>query len=360
MDLERAAISLGEAPSPNRTNAAVRDTDPPAPVDRGDSVEAVAAGLLEEEEELQGRQPDRDDPATEPAEQEYDESSEGDEDPYEDLLEMLSSDAEEADPDEVDGEGDETRFTVKVHGEEIEVSEEELKAGYSRQADYSRRMNELQEVREQAESELNQVRQERQQYAVLLNQLRTQLTREPEPDWDRLKEEDPLGYTMAREEWRERKERIEAAEAEQVRLQHQQMQEMQRQRSQRLQEESEKLLERIPEWKDAERAQRERDELVEFATGDHLRFTPDEVAQVEDHRILLLLRDAMRYRRLVERAGDVKKRARTRGPEPVRPGSRRGGTPRTKQRREQDAARERMMQTGSVEDVAAFLSSKPL
>lgn len=67
--------------------------------------------------------------------------------------EELDTEDEEVESDE-DSEDSGKEFTVKVNGEEFTVSEKELKAGYQRQADYTREKQAL----KQAAEELEQVR----------------------------------------------------------------------------------------------------------------------------------------------------------------------------------------------------------
>lgn len=66
--------------------------------------------------------------------------------------EELESD-EEVEEDSEDND----KFVVKVDGEEFEVTLEELKSGYSRQAHFTRKMQELKEEKEQFEAEVEQV-----------------------------------------------------------------------------------------------------------------------------------------------------------------------------------------------------------
>lgn len=68
--------------------------------------------------------------------------------------EELDTDGEEEDESEDKSDEDGKEFTVKVNGEEFKVSEKELKAGYQRQADYTR---EKQALKAQAE-ELEEVK----------------------------------------------------------------------------------------------------------------------------------------------------------------------------------------------------------
>ena len=85
-------------------------------------------------------------------------------------------------------------FTVKVDGKEVDVTLDELQKGYSRTQDYTRKTQQIAEVRKQVEQETQAVRAERQQYAQLLGALQAQLqVSEPQVDLERLYNEDPNG-----------------------------------------------------------------------------------------------------------------------------------------------------------------------
>ena len=69
------------------------------------------------------------------------------------------------------------KYTIKVDGEELEVGIDELKNGYQRQADYTRKSQALAEQRKETEaiqSERQQLEQERQMYANGLQMLQEQ------------------------------------------------------------------------------------------------------------------------------------------------------------------------------------------
>ena len=65
---------------------------------------------------------------------------------------------------------DDPTVTVKIDGKEVEVKLSELKNGYQRQADYTRKTMELSEQRKAVEIETQKARYERQQYADGLQQ----------------------------------------------------------------------------------------------------------------------------------------------------------------------------------------------
>jgi uncharacterized phage infection (PIP) family protein YhgE len=120
----------------------------------------------------------------------------------------------------VDAEGEDAEvYTIKVDGEEIEVSLEELQQGYQRQSDYTKKTQGLSEERKEIEDGRNKVTQEleylntqRQQYQQALGQLGQQLlagiNRFQGVDWAKMKADDPIEYVTKRDEFREEQERI--------------------------------------------------------------------------------------------------------------------------------------------------------
>ena len=79
-------------------------------------------------------------------------------------------------------------FTVKVDGQEVEVTQEELINGYSRQQDYTRKTQELSQQRKTIEQQQAELTQRDAIYSQLLPKMEAQLkgVLGEEPDWQRL------------------------------------------------------------------------------------------------------------------------------------------------------------------------------
>lgn len=260
---------------------------------------------------------------------------------------------EDTDPesDEESDEEDEPRrktYTVKVNGAEVEVDEDELLKGYSRTQDYTRKTQELAEQRKAAEAELNQVRAERQQYAQVLGALQQQIMQgmEAQPDWQALRDTDPIEYAAKWAEHQQRQQQLGAIQAERQRLAQQQQHEQAIRLQQVLKQERELTAKAIPEWSNPEVAKREKAELVDF--GKKLGFSAEELGEITDHRAVVALRKAYLYDKLVAKKGEAQTKVRT-GPV-LKPGSANNVPPaRTKLTK----AKQRLAQTGRVEDAAA-------
>lgn len=285
---------------------------------------------------------------------------ESDEDDGAALSEELSADADAADEEtqeeqsEEDEESEEQEqqpqvFTVKVDGTEIEVTLDELQKGYSRNQDYTRKTQQIAEIRKQVEAETEAVRAERAQYAQMLGALQAQLQgAETQIDWDRLYQEDPIEWVRQKEVMRERQEKRQAIQFEQQRIAELTQQEQQQHFQTHLQEQHTKLLEIIPEWKDPEKAKAEKQLLVEF--GQKTGFTPEELKAIVDHRAVVALRKAALYDQMM-----IKRKAITpvtnNGPRPAKPGA----AGRVSQTTEATRAKQRLAKTGRVDDAASAI-----
>ena len=148
----------------------------PLPAEAGSIVEAQSAilSLLEPEEAT----PETEESA--PTEDVEESTEETQDEPLEE--EVLEEESEEEETEEEESEEDESKeepevYAVKVDGEELEVSLEELVQGYSRHSDYTRKTQELASQRDQMAqmqqqwaSEISQAQAERQQYMDALGQ----------------------------------------------------------------------------------------------------------------------------------------------------------------------------------------------
>jgi len=271
--------------------------------------------------------------------------------------EELSADADAAD-DETDAEQSELDedteeqeqpqvFSVKVDGKEVEVTLDELQKGYSRTQDYTRKTQQIAEVRKQTEAELSAVRAEREQYAQLLSALESQVQQVAQPniDWDRLYQEDPIEWVRQREVMRDNQDKAAAIQSEKQRLAQLSQQEQAQFMQQRLQHEQEALLAAIPDWKDAKKAQAEKALLMDF--GQKIGFTPDELKNVVDHRAVLMLRKAALYDQMMSKRGNIKP-VTNNGPRPAKPGA----AGRVSNSTEAVRAQQRVAKTGRVDDAA--------
>ena len=257
---------------------------------------------------------------------------------------------EQSEESEEQEEQDQTQtFTVKVDGKEVAVTLEELQNGYSRTQDYTRKTQQIAEVRKQVEQETQAVRAERQQYAQLLGALQAQLqATEPQVDMDRLYNEDPIEWVRTKEVMRERQEKALAIQAEQQRLSQVSQYEQQRAMEEQLSKEKDALLAALPEWRDPKKAQAEKALVVESAKA--AGFSEDDLKSVYDHRLVLLLRKAGLYDQMVSKRQGIKPVVNN-GPRPAKPGA----AGRVSTTTEAVRAKQRLAKTGRVDDAASAI-----
>ena len=238
-------------------------------------------------------------------------------------------------------------FTVKVDGQEVEVTQDELINGYSRQQDYTRKTQELSQQRKTIEQQQAELAQRDAIYSQLLPKMEAQLKGElaNEPDWNTLYEDDPVGYVREKQLWDEKKEKLSAVSAEQQRLQQEAMVKQQTQLQQFVEYGNQKLLEIIPEWQNQEVALKEKAAISEYAVNT-LGYTPEEIQQVYDYRALLGLRNAWLNSKTVEA---TKKKPTQKAPARV---ARPGTTNRPKSAAPVKKAKQRLAKSGKVQDAA--------
>jgi hypothetical protein len=240
-------------------------------------------------------------------------------------------------------------FTVKVDGKEVDVTLDELQKGYSRTQDYTRKTQQIAEVRKQVEQETQAVRAERQQYAQLLGALQAQLqVSEPQVDLERLYHEDPIEWVRQKEVLRERQEKAYAIQAEQQRLSYVGQQEQQRAMEEHLESQKDALLAALPEWRDPKKAKAEKALVLESAKS--VGFSDDDLKSVYDHRLVLLLRKAAMYDQMVSKRQGIKPVVNN-GPRPAKPGA----AGRVSTTTESTRAKQRLAKTGRVDDAASAI-----
>jgi hypothetical protein len=246
-------------------------------------------------------------------------------------------------------------YTIKVDGKDVEVTLDELQAGYSRQADYTRKSQVLAEQRKQADEELAATQQERQRYLSQLEQFNTQadskINELKSTDWTKLKEEDPTEYMLKRDQYRELQENKRTVEEEQKNLQYKSQQEQQAKWQEELGRQQEIMAQRLPEWNDPTKGAKLKQDIKSFAvkTG----FSEQEVDSLIDARSVDVLHKAMLYDNLL--AAKISNKKSKVVPKVTRPGS-----PATKGEISSDkvkAQRAKLRKSGHVKDASSVIES---
>ena len=305
------------------------------------------------EEQVEAREPQQPEPevyepeedtADATSEEEYAEDDEG-EDAYE------ADDGEEYDeePPEV--------YTVKVDGEEVEVTLDELQSGYSRQQAYTKRSMELAEQRKAFEAEQAETRQIRDAYAQQLDQLAAQIqqTTQQEPDWRALAETmSERDLFLYKAEWDQQKEYQKQVQAEQQRIAAEKSREQEQELRKHLEVQRTDMLNRIPAWQDEDVREAERREVITYAQK-RIGFSEEEIANASDARAIELLYKAWQWDQLQEKKPAAKKRTRK------APKMAKAGRPKTKREvasRSRQEARKRFESAGTVDAAVEYLMGR--
>ena len=272
----------------------------------------------------------------------------------------LPEDEEEADEDEeydVDPEDieyvEEELYTVKVDGEEMQVTSEELVKSYQLERAAQKRMQEAAELRKNSEAEMQALATQREKYGQALERIEAQLNsvqEQPKEYWDKLYQEDPLEWAKQRDAYRDRKESLAKVQAERERVNQEQQAQQMQQHQQYLVEQQERLLERIPEWRDEETAMREKQAIITHAQ--RMGFSEQELATASDSRAIEVLRKAYLYDELMANKPAAQKKVK-KAPKVVK-----SGTPKSKKQvnaNRSKQALERLTKTGSKDAAVDLL-----
>jgi hypothetical protein len=311
-----------------------------------DATSAISAMLAPEKGQAEL---DETQPAEESEEETEAAASEEDDSGVEDALEEEVSEEQSEEEEEQEEQEQPQTFTVKVDGKEVTVTLDELQKGYSRTQDYTRKTQQIAEVRKQVEQETQAVRAEREQYAQLLGALQAQLqSSEPHVDLERLYQEDPIEWVRQKEVMRERQEKLGAIQSEQQRLSQVAQYEQQRAMEAQFASQQEALLAALPDWKDPKKAKAEKALVIESAKA--AGFSDEDLKSVYDHRLVLLLRKAALFDQMVSKRQGIKPVVNN-GPRPAKPGA----AGRVSTTTESVRAKQRLAKTGRVDDAASAI-----
>ena len=311
-----------------------------------DATSAISAMLAPDEGQAEHNE-------TQPAEESQEDleaaASEEDESGVEDAPDEETSEEQSEEEEETEENEQPQTFTVKVDGKEVSVTLDELQKGYSRTQDYTRKTQQIAEVRKQVEQETQAVRAEREQYAQLLGALQAQLqSSEPQVDLERLYHEDPIEWVRQKEVMRERQEKLGAIQFEQQRLSQVSQYEQQRAMEAQLASQQEALLAALPDWKDPKKAKAEKALVIESAKA--AGFSDEDLKSVYDHRLVLLLRKAALFDQMVSKRQGIKPVVNN-GPRPAKPGA----AGRVSTTTESTRAKQRLAKTGRIDDAASAI-----
>lgn len=178
----------------------------------------------------------------------------------------------------------------------------ELKKGYLRESDYTRKTQALSAEKTQTKQFRDEVSVERDMLKnsieTTMRFVQTLMPKEPTPqEWESLRMADPTQYVSQREAWRSFKEQLQSVEGAHRQTTEGQKAEQRRALTELAVAEKQKLHDAIPEWKD--KRVKDADVKAIMETVKALGFSEDDVHNTVDHRLLLLAHKATLYDRLM-------------------------------------------------------------
>lgn len=248
-----------------------------------------------------------------------------------------AEDAEELPEAESDTEPAETKYTVKVNGEEVEVGLDDLRKGYMMETDYRRKTSEVARAREEVKAKEDALNAKIVDAEMMLNIELEDLNSEANKE---LKEYDPTAFY-------EKKEAVEAKKARIEKLKSDQAQAEAQRKVESINKEKELLLNALPEWLDENTLNAEAPLLNQ--QWQDLGFKDAELDLFGDHRLILLTRKAALYDKLKSAKPETKKV--TPKPKAAKPGTPKSKEQIAKARKSEKAAK--LKKTGNVKDAAA-------
>jgi len=280
-------------------------------------------------------------------------SKESEEEAVEAETEETEEEVEETEESEEEGEEPKT-VTIKIDGKEVEVTLDELKNGYQRQSDYTRKTMEAAEQRKAADAELNAAIQERRTYADNLQrmqiQLESALQEQNTIDWQRLIDTDPQEYLKQQHLYQQRQAQLQRNGIEQQQVNAKIQAEEQARFQSHLQAQQEELLAKLPEWKNDEKSKAEKVALREYLLNQG--FDQKNVDNISDAKAVIMARKAMLYDKMMSKAQAVAKKVSNLPQKVEKP-----GVAETRNLDKRSNAFQRLSKSGSIDDAAAMFAS---
>lgn len=350
------------------------ETADPAPTSEEPMTDADIAASLIIQQSPTGGENDDEMPSDEDVVEEEEIVEAEDKEPDDEAVEATDEDeADDVDDveEDVEDEDNETEYldindsdliTVMVDGEEEEVSIGDLKAAHAGEGAIKKRLQQATEVRKQAIAEQNQglemLAAQEQVLATALNDLDDSLFKGViGPPDESLRRANPERFLKHQEAYNMDQKRVTDAKT----AINQKIEEVATQRQDRLQKFAEQsaavIAQEIPELANQKTAQKAYSELA--GTAKEYGYTDEEIANAIDPRMYMLVRDAMRYRQMVDKSREQdpkdlsqEKRKKVRR---LRAGKTKAASKVRQADKQRQAKVARAKQTGKVEDVAATL-----
>jgi len=317
------------------------------PVDSAPSVEERLAAVLSSPESSDTLEPEADDQPDEGDAVDEDEV-EADTEESEEAEDGQTEDEEgEADTEEEsdgDDDGDKPEQLIEIDGEQLTL--EEVKLGYLRQSDYTRKTQAVAEQRKAAEEE-------RQYFASSLNSILTavgaDIQRFEGVDWERAAVENPDQYRVAKQAYEQSRQLFDGIRHQTEDFVQRTKQAQEAALKAQAKESVAALKGSIPGWNNELYAQ-----IGEYAQKE-LGFKPDEFNNIADHRAIRSIWKAMQYDRGRKVATEKTVKV---APTRTLSDKKASEAKIVHNRKQNQKQRERLRATGKVDDAVALLANR--
>lgn len=246
-------------------------------------------------------------------------------------------------------------YTVKIDGKDAQVTLKEALAGYQRNADYTRKTQEVAEQRKQVDAAVAAANQQRDQYGQVLKVILERLGPEDgeltADQWNALRQTDPARYATEWTDYQRRAQQREAVKAEQGRLEETKRTEATAHARTYLDGERQKLVAALPEFGDAVKAPVAMRAVRDYAAKT-FGFTEQEMDRAYDHRMIVAISKAQRWDTHLAELSKAKGKIEGARQLPA-PGARQPAKSAKAQNR--DAAQKKFDKTGRIDDAVSLL-----
>lgn len=210
----------------------------------------------------------------------------------------------------LDEDGNLSGINVKVDGKVATVGVKDLIAGYQSNKSNTNKSKQLAEQRKEFDDIKVAVATEYTKKIESVNKLTqhlkdTLLGSYKDVDWNRLRVENPGEYAAAVQDFNFRNSEIEqisnAVSQERTSIDQQMTAEQQAMQQEYVKSQADRVLEKNPSWAKPEVFRKVLSEMTDFA-ADAYGFTQEEFSNIQDARVLEVIKDAMKYRSSVKTA----------------------------------------------------------
>lgn len=223
---------------------------------------------------------------------------------------------------EVNEEG-ELQFKTNIDGEKSSAKLAEIIKSYQLEGHLNKQNMEVVELKKALQEERTAMTSQAQSRVTELEALAETVIKEflndiESQNLDQLKEDDPAMYAVRQLENQQRRQRLATIYQQVLDQKNRVSQESSLTVQARKHDEGKKLLDKIPEWRDS--AVRDKEDEAIYKYAESLGFSDQEITSIDDHRAIIVMRDAMKYRQLMSQKPSIQNKV-NKAPRIAKPGS---------------------------------------